>query len=232
MCPSENVHRPLRHEEIIDLLADIGEALHATGDSAHMYVAGGAALALRYGERARDVTHDVDALFDRDLRLLEEAGRIAAQRGLDHGWLNDHFRAFLPTAREDLSADTLRVGGLTVRIASPEILLAMKMHAARPKDLPDAVLLAGELDMRTAEEIAQLTIDLYGEHSVPAVDFLDVALYAELVLVRLRSSRGARESSPRPLTTPGGAQGRVPAGTSAGGRFTHRVNSPPVSSLG
>lgn len=233
MTPTDKSFRPLRHDEITAVLAQIGKALAASGHHASIYVAGGAAMALRYGARARDVTDDVDALFQKDERILREAERIATERGLDSTWLNDRFSAFMPREEDDLEATVVRFGGLEVSIASPEFLLAMKMHAGRGKDLPDAVLLVQELRLTSASEIADLTVALYGDGAVPAVDPVDVELYAEMVLrkaKRVGDRTGSSAAAPQvPLTDPG--QGRVRAGSRHGGRFTSKVNSAPTAEL-
>ena len=60
---------------------------------------------------------------------------MATEHGLRHDWLNQSVRAFIPGG--DASAITLDVPGIAVALASPEHLLAMKIAAFRPTDVPD-----------------------------------------------------------------------------------------------
>lgn len=224
------------------MLAEIGDTLAQRGENVNVYVGGGAALALTYGEKARTVTDDIDALFGRNSTILAEAERIRQRDGLQESWFNDKFSAFVPSAVPDASASRLQLGGLNVTVASPEFLLAMKLHAGRKKDWKDIKFLVRDLGVSTAEEIAALAYRAYGDASVPAVDLEDFRLQAEAALRAIRredtaapapdaSAQKAVESTSSQMASDLGWS-RRPAGTPRGGQFTGKRNSPPSSQLG
>jgi len=73
--------------EIVAALTALAADLHARGLSADMYVVGGAAIALAFDERR--ATRDIDAVFVPKSEVYEAAARVAEDRGLADGWLND-----------------------------------------------------------------------------------------------------------------------------------------------
>lgn len=92
----------------------------------------------------------------------------------------------------------------------------MKMVAARPKDRADLAMLLGQLGIASAEEAADLTIEVYGDHhELPDRD--ELILTARSVLSRHRRVDPPRRTGP----------GRAPPGTSAGGQFTSHPHAEP-----
>lgn len=83
----------LNSDAIRRLLTELDEELTSMGESAELYVVGGAAMAIGYG--ARDATRDVDALFEPKTTVLEAAERVAARHGIGSGWLNDAVKGFM-----------------------------------------------------------------------------------------------------------------------------------------
>jgi hypothetical protein len=171
--------------EIRALLIDLGERLQAQGVAGRLYIVGGAAIALELDERR--VTADVDAIFHPETTVRAAAAAIAAERGLRPDWLNDSAKAFVPG--EDHQAVPLAVPGLTVSLASPRHLLAMKMAAYRPgTDQTDLELLFNHLGISTAEEAADQAIAVYGEYTVVLPDRDELLLSARAVLDRISAS--------------------------------------------
>jgi hypothetical protein len=80
----------------------------------------------------------------------------------------------------------LDIPGLSVTLASPQHLLAMKMAAFRPRDIPDLELLFRRLRITTPDEAADLALSLYGEESVVLPARNELILSAQAVLNRLR----------------------------------------------
>ena len=77
------------------LLAELGQYLEERGESAQMYLVGGAAMALAY-DRKR-LTRDLDAVFIPKEKVYEAARVIAGRHDdLDEGWLNDAVKGLIP----------------------------------------------------------------------------------------------------------------------------------------
>lgn len=91
---------------------------------------GGAALSLSYLSD-RQATSDIDALLPNDLKISEIIAEMAIEENLQSNWINDAAKAYVPFETEPQWVDLFRVGGVLVRIASAELLLAMKLRADR-----------------------------------------------------------------------------------------------------
>jgi hypothetical protein len=182
----------LTAEQIRELLTELGRRLEAEGVEADLYIVGGAAIALEFG--GRRVTGDVDAIFHppADVRRLADA--IAKERGLPKGWLSSSATAFLPGG-PDPGSVPLSVPGLSVALASPEHLLAMKMASYRPgTDQTDLELLFETLSITSAAEAADLALQIYGDYTVVLPDREQLLLSAQAILDRLAKRRKPRQS--------------------------------------
>jgi len=165
------VQRP----EILELLRLLADRLEKAGLSGEMYVVGGAAIALAFDERRS--TRDIDAVFEPKSAIYDAAAAIAAERGLDEGWLNDAVKGFL-TGPDDDAIPVLDLPGLSVATASPRVILAMKVLAHRPgEDDEDVRLLAGQLGLTTAAEVLAVATDVYGDRLDPAARFFVEELF-------------------------------------------------------
>lgn len=129
------------------------------GASAQLFVVGGAAMALAY-DRDR-FTRDVDAIFVPAPEVRRIAAEMSGPHGLEPDWLNDAAKAFLPGA-DNQPITAFETASLLVQVASPEYLLAMKLHASRDdRDLDDAALLFKRLGYATAQECIDLLAERY-----------------------------------------------------------------------
>lgn len=166
----------MERDEIIAALTDLGRALHERGITGEMYVVGGAAIALAFDERRS--TRDVDAVFEPKLAVYEAAEGVALQRGLPVGWLNDAVKGFL--SRDDPEAATvLDVPGLRCLVASPRMLLALKVLAHRVgEDEADVRILAAELGLDRADQVLDLVEQVYGDRLDAAARFFVEELFA------------------------------------------------------
>jgi hypothetical protein len=171
--------------DIRALLAELGRRLQATGVQATIYIVGGAAIALEMD--VRRVTADIDAIFHPDATVAALAAEMAADHGLRADWLNQSARAFIPGGDE--GAIALDVPGVAVALASPEHLLAMKMAAFRPTDVPDLELLFRHLAITTAEQAADLVLFVYGDAAVMLPGRDELVLSARAVINRLERTR-------------------------------------------
>ena len=131
-------------DELSDYLAEVGE-------HGHLFVVGGAAMALAYNpDRA---TNDIDAIFTPYHAVVEAVEVIAGRHDLPPDWLNDAVKTF--SLNSDPHARTIyETEHLTVVVPSPEYLLAMKVQSGRlTRDVGDALNLSQLLTLGTPEEI-------------------------------------------------------------------------------
>lgn len=141
------------------LLAELHERLKVRDVKASIYLVGGAAMTLEYGRDG--LTPDIDAVVSHQA-VIEEAQVLAAHHGLPTNWLNSNASGWVPP-RPGWARRRPAELGLTVHVAPPEHVLAMKLVAARRKDRPDIRLLiqrCGMVDF-TAEEFANLLEQVY-----------------------------------------------------------------------
>ena len=165
----------MRRTEIVDLLTALGGRLAERGIEGEMYVVGGAAIALAFDERRS--TRDIDAVFEPKTVIYELAAKLAEERGLPDGWLNDAVKGFLASADPDAPL-VLEVEGLRVSTASPRILLAMKVLSHRVgEDEEDVRLLARELGLGDASEVLALAEAIYGDRLDVAARFFVEQLF-------------------------------------------------------
>ena len=122
---------------------------------AHIYVIGGAAMALGFDDRRH--TMDVDALIKRGHGpCVDAVRRIGRRRGWPDTWLNEEAVPAIPRGRDGRARTVYGDRNLVVTAASAEHLLAMKVRAARPKDRKDIGFLAKRLGLSSAREVLDL----------------------------------------------------------------------------
>lgn len=163
-------------DEIVDSLSALATELQRRGVSAEMYIVGGAAISLAFDERR--ATRDVDAVFEPKEIVYEAAARVAEQRGLPAGWLNDAVKGFL-AGEDPAAAPVLDLPGLRCLAASPEKLLALKVLAHRVgEDEDDVRLLAAEIGLETSEDVLAIAERTYGKRLDPAARFFVEQIFA------------------------------------------------------
>jgi Nucleotidyltransferase of unknown function (DUF6036) len=129
----------LGREEIRALLDDLSAELAARGAKAELFLVGGAALAVAYD--ATRATRDLDAVFVPTGIVRQAATAVAEHRGLAEDWLNDAVKEFLPGPDPDAQR-FYTSDSLSVDVASPRYMLAMKLFAAHAEiDADDIILL-------------------------------------------------------------------------------------------
>ncbi|WP_200847125.1 DUF6036 family nucleotidyltransferase [Microbacterium sp. 18062] len=146
-------------ERVLALFQELSDQLAAAGIHAQLFVVGGAAMALAY-DHGR-LTRDVDALFVPAPEVRQAAEAIGAAHELEPDWLNDAAKGFLP-GQDEHPTTVFESESLLVQVASPEYLLAMKLHASRDeRDLDDAATLFLRLGYTTAEQGIELLTSTY-----------------------------------------------------------------------
>ncbi|MBI5525085.1 MAG: hypothetical protein HY897_02045 [Deltaproteobacteria bacterium] len=155
----------LTAEQILDALRALSDELGKQGVTGEVCLFGGTVMVLAF--TARLTTKDVDALFQPAQTLRELARRVAEERNLPAGWLNDGVKGFVSTRHETTAGNLPQFPYLRLTMPVPEYLLAMKCMAARvgtttdePSDVADIVFLIRHLKLKSAKE----ALDLVGQY--------------------------------------------------------------------
>lgn len=143
----------------------LGERLVRRGVVADVFVVGGAAMALAYD--ATRVTRDVDSLFVPHGVVLEEARNVAQDLGLPAWWLNEQASVYISGKDDPARRRVFDHPGLRVTAASPRHIFAMKALAARTRDVDDLRLLAGIIEVDSAETALRICAEFFPEEQVP-----------------------------------------------------------------
>lgn len=159
-------------KQLRGLLQTLSNRLAARGESATLFIVGGAAMALAY-DGAR-TTRDIDAVFEPSQAVREIAAEIAEESrdGLDLSadWINDGAKSFMPQVQHQ-SRVLLDNPSLRVYVAAPEYLLAMKHHAGRDeRDIDDAAQLAVMTGNTTVEKLNDVLAKHYPARLLTARD--------------------------------------------------------------
>ena len=152
----------LSQTELVAVFDRVDAHLAAAGRSAELTVGGDTAMAfLREG---RD-TRDIDVLNRHiDSCVKEAIDDALAEFGRGHGLLDRRASGFADLDVPGFNAATVYTGdGLTVRIPDMEHLLAMRLVAARDRDLNDAGWLARHLGVADHATMARILRNVY-EH--------------------------------------------------------------------
>jgi Nucleotidyltransferase of unknown function (DUF6036) len=189
---------PMDGAEIRKHLEDLAALLDETGVEARITLAGGAALTFYYD---RQMTADVDAALYSSDDVLARARELAAKAGLREDWLNDAVVGFFP--HEDVTGDVvIQRGGVSIEVASPEVLLAMKLRACRPvKDLFDLAYLLRRCDVRSTEEAAAWLDRYYPEEELTERHLATVRLALGAISLPTHPPTQLDAVEPRPAPT-------------------------------
>ena len=163
------MHGSLDRRAILDALEALSECMRQKRLRAHIYIVGGAAMALAH--RRSRTTFDVDALIvDETGSVVEAAREIAVERDLPRDWLNDNVRqlAVMPPRPDRCARTVFDSPHLVVTGASPRHLLAMKVHAARDNDVEDITTLVRLLGIATMTEVREIHKAVFPHADLPA----------------------------------------------------------------
>jgi hypothetical protein len=127
--------KKLTKREIESALGRLSELAASEGVRLEMTLYGGAVMLLAYN--ARQVTKDVAAIVHPPDVARRLVARVAGERGLHDGWLNDDVKQFISIreAKNELIIANVSPTGLHVTRPTAKYLLAMKVMACR-KPLP------------------------------------------------------------------------------------------------
>lgn len=79
-------------------------------------------------------------MFEPTTTIRQLSETLAERHGLEAAWINDAAKGFMP-GQDDNPRTVFESDSLLVQVASPEYLLAMKLHSGRAeRDIDDAVV--------------------------------------------------------------------------------------------
>lgn len=179
-------------EDIVALLHELGARLDARGLGAEVFVLGGSAIAVAYD--ARRVTADIDAIFVPVDEVEREVALMAEERRLPLGWLNNAVAGTLHgVLADDSPRDLFASAGISVKVASPEYILALKaMISTREldRDLEDAATLCHLLGIHNESELEAVVRRYFGSRAALGAQELRFERIIERAS-RVRSREGA-----------------------------------------
>ena len=160
----------MSREEIIKNLKRFGAELKNLDATGEILLTGGAAMCLVHS--ARDMTKDIDALYEPKELINRLSAKIAAEKNLPADWLNDSVKGFI--TEDAPTEEFLLLEGLKVSVVVPEYLLAMKLMSARygEKDFEDIQFLIKKMNIKTADEAVDIVTRFY-----PAERILPKTMY-------------------------------------------------------
>ena len=154
--------QPFDREHLQALFSELAEELRRRDARAHVYIAGGAAMAMAWGRER--TTQDVDARIDSAHDAMTASVRAVAKRhGLPSTWLNEQATTYFPAAPDRRAPVVFDSPWLVITGASAEHLLAMKLEAARSGDIDDIRTLLGVLEIRTPGPAVEVHAALFPE---------------------------------------------------------------------
>jgi hypothetical protein len=181
-------------------LTNFAEALDQARISVTIELFGGAAMALAYYDRPP--TNDVDGSIRPAELVLKMAADFGRARGLPDDWLNNKAAVqFLPQDRP-LATPIIERGRVTISLAAPETLLAMKLRACRPrKDFYDLAYLLRRCDVRSVDEAIEHLDQYYSDEELSPRDQALVEAALGKVVVPTDPPVTLSAVTPRPAPT-------------------------------
>lgn len=146
----------LDREDLIHGINSLITKLHDSGEPAGIRIVGGAALALRYFDRR--TTSDIDAHLHPEGSILDFAIDVAREVGWPEDWLNSNAAMFIPLYSPAMEWEELfSKDNITVAVAAPKSLLAMKINASRPgRDVQDIANLLSICKLKNISEVYEM----------------------------------------------------------------------------
>ena len=141
----------------------LNEKLREADEHGEVYIVGGAMMILAHD--AARATNDVDSHIRRGGSTITRAvAEIGDQEGLGKYWLNEAVTLrYLPQEPDRRERAVYSNSHLTVKGASIERMIAMKLHAGRQPDRDDLDILLAEARIDTRAEALRIHERTYGD---------------------------------------------------------------------
>jgi hypothetical protein len=178
----------LTRSQILKYLSQLACELKVLDLRGEILLTGGAAMCLVH--EARDMTKDIDALYEPKDIINRLAAGIAEREGLPSNWLNDGVKGFVGAnapVKEFISLSNLKI-----QTVSTEYLLAMKMMSARygERDSDDIFFLMNKLGIINTEQAMGILLSFF-----PQSQILPKAKYIiEEMVERINGQEGNAEA--------------------------------------
>ena len=113
------------------------------------------------------LSRDIDALYSPSLSIDEAIRSVAMSQHWPTTWLNDAVKMFASNYDDDKDWEIhITRAGVTVSVASCRLLLAMKLLAARPRDVEDIALLIEACGITERQAAVDVFDDYYPTESM------------------------------------------------------------------
>ena len=144
----------LNKYELAKYLEILGERLAKKGLRCEIILTGDAVMCLLH--TARDLTKDIDALYEPKSEINRLAQSMAEEYGLPNGWLNDSVKGFVNENVE--TQEFIQYGSLKISAVTPDYLLAMKLMSSRVEgqDYNDIKFLFQKLEIKDLSKAEQV----------------------------------------------------------------------------
>lgn len=169
----------LTKEELTRALTRLAGELDTLGLTGEILLTGGASMCLVHS--ARDMTKDIDALYEPKSVINGIVEKIAAEENLPEGWLNDSVKGFI--TQDAPREDFLSLPGLKVTTVTAKYLLAMKLISARygETDYADVRFLMQKLGITDVKRLSEVVTTYYPPDQIlPKTRYLIEQLVDEL----------------------------------------------------
>lgn len=173
----------LTRGELVFGLKEVIQRLQKRGEPAELRIVGGAAITL-WHNAARGATQDIDAALSPADAIIDVAKEIAGEQGWPDDWVNNKAQIFLPSgmgARGEEWETAYSHGNVTIKVASLDMLIAMKLNAAQRRarrEYSDLRVLLAERGITTSAQAEALFEDFFPGDSLndTAYRILGIAL--------------------------------------------------------
>ena len=155
----------MNREDIVKYLSLLGQRLKDRDICGEMIIVGGAVMSLVHS--AREMTRDIDALYEPKGEIAAIAQEIAEEYGLTYDWINDGVKGFIS---ETVETEVFACfGGLKVSVATAEYMLAMKLMASRgdTHDIDDIRYLLQHMMIESAKDALAVVECYYPQDRIP-----------------------------------------------------------------
>jgi hypothetical protein len=155
----------MNRDEMAYYLRILNEKLRQHNMRGEIGIFGGAVMCL--GLNAREMTHDIDAVFKPKAEMRHLIAEIAEENGLSKDWLNDGVKGFTSTNNDMILFD--RLSNIDIYMTRPEYLFSMKCLSCRTMDkneLNDIRFLVKYLNITSIEQAFDIIRNYYPDNMI------------------------------------------------------------------
>ena len=150
----------MNEKDIMKYLEELNELMKNNNIHGDINLVGGAVMCLAF--KSRKITHDIDGIFEPKSKINDLIKSISVKNDIPENWLNDGVKGFL--SKKANFQEFKKLSNLTISIASPEYMLAMKCLSARAdnkNEIEDLKHLIKKLNLKTYEDVVEIILQFY-----------------------------------------------------------------------